>query len=215
MTYNIISTGSKGNAVVINDIILIDCGVSFKKLKNVYMNLKLVLITHEHSDHFNSTTIKRIAKERPALRFACGLWLYGKLVQAGVSKSNIDILEISKKYNYGDFKVSPIKLYHNVPCYGYRVYFGNEKLFYATDTNTLEGITAKEYDLYMVEANFEDEEIQKRIEGKREKGEFAYEINVLSNHLSKAKADDFIYQNIGQNGKYVYLHQHEEKRGLK
>lgn len=33
--YNIIATGSKGNAVKIDDI-LIDCGVSFKKLKDVY-----------------------------------------------------------------------------------------------------------------------------------------------------------------------------------
>ena len=36
MFYNIISTGSKGNALVIEDNILIDCGVSFTKLKNVY-----------------------------------------------------------------------------------------------------------------------------------------------------------------------------------
>ena len=35
MFYNIISTGSKGNALVIEDNILIDCGVSFTKLKNV------------------------------------------------------------------------------------------------------------------------------------------------------------------------------------
>ena len=35
MTYNIISTGSKGNAVVINGRILIDCGVPFKALEPV------------------------------------------------------------------------------------------------------------------------------------------------------------------------------------
>ena len=33
MTYNIISTGSKGNAVIINNEILIDCGVPFKDIK--------------------------------------------------------------------------------------------------------------------------------------------------------------------------------------
>ena len=35
MRYNIIATGSKGNAVVINDVILIDCGVPFKLLEPV------------------------------------------------------------------------------------------------------------------------------------------------------------------------------------
>ena len=44
--YSIIATGSKGNAVKIDDI-LIDCGVSFKKLKDVYKHIRLVLLTHE------------------------------------------------------------------------------------------------------------------------------------------------------------------------
>ena len=49
MEYEIISTGSHGNAVVLNKHILIDVGVSFKALKNVYKDLKLVLLTHIHS----------------------------------------------------------------------------------------------------------------------------------------------------------------------
>lgn len=64
MEYNIISTGSKGNAVVINDVILIDCGVSFRALKDVYKNIKIVLLTHIHSDHFNRRTIKALANNR-------------------------------------------------------------------------------------------------------------------------------------------------------
>ena len=59
MEYNIISTGSKGNAVVINDVILIDCGVSFRALKDVYKNIKIVLLTHIHSDHLTGEQLKR------------------------------------------------------------------------------------------------------------------------------------------------------------
>ena len=54
--YSIIATGSKGNAVKIDDI-LIDCGVSFKKLKDVYKYIRLVLLTHEHSDHIKGAGI--------------------------------------------------------------------------------------------------------------------------------------------------------------
>lgn len=49
MEYDVISTGSKGNAVVINREILIDTGVPFKSLESVYKDLKLVLLTHIHS----------------------------------------------------------------------------------------------------------------------------------------------------------------------
>ena len=89
MNYNIISTGSQGNAVVLNDIILIDCGVTFKALKSVYKDIKLVLLTHIHIDHFNKTTIRTLAKERPTLRFACCKWLVADLLECDVPKSNI------------------------------------------------------------------------------------------------------------------------------
>ena len=56
MNYNIISTGSQGNAIVLNNIILLDCGVPFRDLKDVYKGLKIVLLTHIHGDHFNKTT---------------------------------------------------------------------------------------------------------------------------------------------------------------
>ena len=211
MKYNIISTGSKGNAVVINDIILIDCGVSFKALKDVYRRLKIVCLTHIHGDHFKKSTIRKLSENRPALRFAAGSYLTEELVRCGVDKKNIDVLEAGKLYDYKQFKLSPVTLYHDVPNFGYRLFMNGKKLFYATDTNTLEGILAKDYDLYMVEANYTDEEIQKRIEEKRAKGEYAYETGVIHSHLSKKKCDDFIYSNIGRNGRYIYLHQHEER----
>ena len=49
MEYEIIATGSTGNALVLNKNILIDVGVSFKSLKSVYKDLQLVLLTHIHS----------------------------------------------------------------------------------------------------------------------------------------------------------------------
>lgn len=211
MEYNIISTGSKGNAVVINDVILIDCGVSFRALKDVYKNIKIVLLTHIHSDHFNRRTIKALANNRPTLRFTAGVHLLNDLVECGVDKSNIDVVEAGKTYNYGLFQISPIKLYHDVPNFGYRIFMNNERLIYATDTNSMKGIKAENYDFYMIEANYIDEEIQERIREKERQGQYAYERGVLHTHLSKQKCDNFIYENIGRNGSYVYLHQHEDR----
>lgn len=208
--YKIISTGSQGNAVVLENTVLIDCGVSFKAIRPVIPPLKLVLLTHIHSDHFNRTTIRTLARERPALRFGCGPWLVKPLADCGVSKSNIDVLEPGYKYSYGICSISPVRLVHSVPNYGYRLFFPQYKVFYATDTANLNGIHARDYDLYMVEANYTQDEIRERIALKKEAGEFSYELQAMENHLSKEQCDDFIYRNIGRNGTYVYLHCHKD-----
>ena len=138
MIYDIISTGSKGNAVVINYKILIDCGVPFKKLSRVYESLSIVLLTHKHTDHFNKRTIKKLAEERPTLRFACGKWLVPDVVKCGVKKRNIDVVESGKIYDYKSFKIIPFTLYHDVENIGWRIFSGSEKAIYATDTKTLD-----------------------------------------------------------------------------
>lgn len=206
--YRIISTGSQGNAVIVNDFVLIDCGVPYKSLAKYVPRLKLVLLTHIHSDHFRPSTLRRLALERPLLRFGCCRWLVSALVKAGVPTPNIDVLEPDVMYGYGVCNVIPVSLVHNVPNCGYKIHFPAGKVFYATDTNNLNGIVARHYDLYMIEANYEDEEIQRKIAEKQAAGEYAYEMQVLRNHLSKAKCNDFIYKNIGPHGHYVYLHCH-------
>lgn len=211
MKYDIISTGSQGNAVVINDIILIDCGVTYKMLKPYVDKLKLVLLTHIHSDHFNKRTLRLLAANRPTLRFGCGKWLAEALVGCGVNVKNITVFDFNKMYLYGLCNVIAIPLVHNVPNCGYKIHFADKgKMIYATDTNNLNGIHAYHYDLYMIEANYEDEVIREKIKQKKAAGEYAYEMQVLQNHLSKAKCDDFIYRNIGPNGTYVYMHCHRE-----
>lgn len=206
--FEIISTGSQGNAVVINKIILIDCGVNFKALEPYYRALKLVLLTHIHHDHFNKTAIKLLARDRPTLRFACGKWLVPDVIACGVNKANIDVLEFNTLYNYGACNVIPFPLVHDVPNCGWKIHFPIGKVIYATDTNNLNGVTARNYDLYLIEANYIDEEIQEKIREKEANGEFVYERRVLRTHLSKAKCDNFIYSNIGPRGKYVYMHTH-------
>lgn len=211
MNYNIIKTGSLGNAVVLNDYLMVDIGVPFKALNEVYKDLKIVLITHEHHDHINRATVKKLAKERPTLRWACCEWLVPILLKCDVSERNIDVLEIGKIYDYKAFRVSPIKLYHDVPNCGFRLYFGDTKVFYATDTEHLNGIVAKDYDYYFIEANYVTNELEERIRKKAEAGEYSYEMNAAKRHLSKEQADAFLLENAGEHSRYEYLHMHIDK----
>lgn len=211
MNYKIISSCSTGNAVILRDIILVDCGVTFKRLEKYYKKLKLVLLTHIHSDHFKKETIRKLVQERPTLRFACCEWLLKSLLDCGVNRNNIDVLEISTRYDYKLFKIVPIKLYHDVPQCGYRVMFDDYKVIYMTDTKTVEGISAKNYDLYLIEANYDEDEIQERIKQKQQECQYVYEFRAKDNHLSKQQASEFLLENMGENSEYVFMHQHVER----
>lgn len=208
--YDIIKTGSKGNAVILNDI-LIDCGVAFKSIEKYIKDLSIVLLTHIHSDHFKRNTIKLIHCNRPSVRFACGEWLVKSLIECGVSIYNIDVMKFGYEYNYQKFSITPFELFHDVENLGYKIHFTDSKVFYATDTYSLKGIEAENYDLYLVESNYESHEIKQKILQKVLNGEYSYEIRASKNHLSKEKCDDFIYKNAGPKSVYVYLHSHEYK----
>ena len=212
MTYNILKTGSAGNAVVVDDRVLVDCGVPYKMLGDAVKRLSLVLLTHVHADHFRAATLKKLASERPTLRFGCCEWMVKPLLDAGVAARKIDLYEIGGEYRYGNITVSPVLLKHNVPQCGYRIITENGKALYCTDTNTLDGIEAKGYDLYLLEANYTEEGIAARIREKEERGEYPYEYEVMQNHLSKEKCDDFIIRNAADHSEFVYLHEHNERR---
>lgn len=206
MNYKIINSGSDGNCVIVNEIIAIDMGVSYKKLTPYLAKLKLVILTHQHVDHFKKTTIRKIAKDRPGLRFGCCEWLVQKLIDCGVSKKNIDVYDIDKQYDYNVFSLMPIKLYHDVPQCGYRVFMNEKKLIYMTDTNTLDGIEAKDYDVYLVEGNYEnDEELHNRAYT------YEYELRVKQTHLSKEYATKWLLENMNDNSIYEFMHQHKER----
>lgn len=224
MTYDILATGSSGNAVVINGEILIDCGVPMKKLREsgYIKSLKLVLLTHAHGDHFNPATVRALHQERPALWWVCCEWMVwedrekrvpGPLLKAGVDKRSIVLIKPGRWYQCGfciQFKAETIP--HDVENCGYHLKLDYETIFYATDTSTLDHIKAKDYDLYLIEANHTRSEIEARIEDKLARGEFAYEVRAARNHLSQEQAMEWLARNAGPNSKCVFLHQHREER---
>ena len=199
----VISSGSEGNAVIYNNAIMVDCGVSLKSLQEVKRSLKIVLLTHKHSDHLKIRTLQRLQAERPTLRVACGDFLLEELPCI----KNIDVLQVGKIYDYGAFKVSPIKLYHDVPNFGWRIFLPNgQKIFHATDTVHLEGISAKGYDLYAIEHNYCEEYIQQAIEEARANGEYTHAYGSIKTHLSIQQARAFIEANRKESSEVLELH---------
>ena len=213
VSFEVLSTGSAGNAVIVGREALVDCGAPFRLIEPHLKDLKLILLTHIHGDHFRPSTLRRIALERPGMRFGACEWLMGPLVKAGVPERQIDLLRIGEGARYSFCDVFPFPLKHDVPNCGYKLFFPGGKAFSATDTADLNGIRARNYDLYLIEANYEDDEIRQRIADKKAEGQYAYEKRVLRTHLSRAQCEAFIAENMGPTGQYVYLHQHMEKEG--
>lgn len=212
MTYNILQTGSDGNCTILNGCIAIDMGVTQKLIAPYARDLKLVLLTHEHGDHFKPATVTYLAKERPALRWGCCEWMAEKLVTAGVKKTQIDVYAPYYHYTYPNVcAVSPVPIPHNVPNCGYRIEADGERALYVTDCGTLEGVSAQNYDLYLVEANHRQAEIEAAVREAREKGEFTYRTRAAENHLSYEQAVSWLTENMGPKSIWVPMHEHKER----
>lgn len=225
MTYKVIATGSSGNAALLNGKILVDIGVPYKQIAPYADDIKLVLLTHKHKDHFNAATAQHLHRRHPAIRWVCCEWMVEHLLDAGVSKMSIDVADPYDR----DFALMYTRLCvvrasfipHNVQNCAWHINAyrrnedgsaGAERILYATDTSSLDVVSARNYDFYFIEANHKRAEIEARIAEKRAVGEYAYELEAARNHLSEEQALDWLAENAGANSQYVFLHQHKDRK---
>lgn len=209
MEYKIIKSGSSGNAILLENGILLDCGVPLKMFGNQDLKkIKAVFISHEHHDHMNLSTLKRIHELRPTVRFIVGFWLKQYLLSAGIKNANIDIVEHNKVYDYGLWKIIPVILIHDVKNYGIKIIDKQkrQKIFYAVDTNRIDHITAKNYNLYLVEGNYDEDKIEENIKRDMEQGYYSYGIRVKETHLSIQKTSEWLMENMGNQSEYKFIH---------
>ena len=135
------------------------------------------------------------------------------LIEAGVSKRNIDVTQMDTWSNYGKIaSVSPFEVFHNVQNCGWRICIRGETALYATDLGTAPKITAPCYDLYFLEANHREAEIEERIQEKLAAGEFSYETAAIENHLSFEKATAWLMTQMGPRSIWVPMHGHKERK---
>jgi len=201
--YNVVASGSAGNCEIAYNTVMIDCGVPYSKIKKYSKDVKLVIITHAHGDHMNMATIKKLSYERPTIRFAIAEYLLPYF--EGIR--NVDVLELNTWYDYNYFKISIGKLYHDIENIFVRLDFFGIKYFRATDTFTLEGIAAKNYNVYAIESNYNEDTVWDTIHRIEASGGFAHQRGSINSHLSEQQCNDFYYDNKGDNSQLIRLHQ--------
>ena len=207
MKYEIIGSSSKGNCIVVEDILMLDCGVAYTKIKPQLKNVKLIFISHIHKDHLLPTTIQKIAYNKPTMKFVTGSkQVVRKLDELGVNRDNIIYL-----YNYSWFDLGIIKLkvepmHHDAENCGLHFKRNGKKGLYVVDTGNVDNVNAKNYDLYLIEANYKEEILEKH---KKEctQEELVYLNRVPRTHLSWEQANTFLIENMGKNSEYQYVHE--------
>ena len=90
MKNNVIASSSAGNAILLGNGILLDCGIPYSKIKPYLKNIKAIFISHLwlHLDHCKDSTIKKIAFEYPNIKFIINEVNATHLVEIGVNKRN-------------------------------------------------------------------------------------------------------------------------------
>ena len=153
ISFDIISSGSKGNATIVfvNDhTFLIDFGITLKQVEaelalfNKTINdVEALFVTHNHADHYKG--IKAIS---PKKQFA---------LEGTLPSSLSNVMELFKTYVFGEVKVTPIQMSHDAknPC-GFIIEGNKEKLVYITDTGAYLSINTpyvKNPDYLIIESN--------------------------------------------------------------
>ena len=163
-------SGSSGNSLFVeteNAKILIDAGVSSKKIENALNDINIdpytldgILVTHEHSDHVqglgtfskkfdlpvfvNQETLDAMPKQRDKIK-----------------EENLKKFKITDYCEIGDLKITPFSIPHDAanPC-GFNISNGEKKLSIATDIGHMTNDILKcleESSFVMLESNYDPE----------------------------------------------------------
>lgn len=184
LDYNIIGTGSSGNAVRIENI-MIDCGVAFSKMKEDLYEVDALLLTHSHSDHIKPQTLKRIRKEFPRVK------VYGNAHTA--YQYEVDKVIGTAEFSVKNHKVIPFDGVHDVPVTGFIICIEEMNILYMTDSSSVPIPDGYPLDYVFLESNYDEKKLEMTAKRYAKKGYDPYE-SVLR-HLSTQKCKEFYYVN--------------------
>ena len=163
-------SGSSGNSLLVeteNTKLLIDAGVSSKKIETALTNLNIdpntingILITHEHTDHVQG--LGTFAK-----KFDLPVYVNQKTLDAmpkqkeKIAEKNIKNIRIEEKFEIRDLKIKPFAIPHDAanPC-GFNIIKDDKKISIATDIGHMTNGILKNLEdsiFVLLESNYDPE----------------------------------------------------------
>lgn len=209
-----LSSSSAGNCLLVQSdkaVILVDIGVSLKKIKNELDKLSLtldnvtaILITHEHSDHCRS--LNSICKKHNHIPVYINEPTYIALKNIyQIDNLNVKYTSINTSFEIEDLTITPFEIPHDAvqPC-GYTISKGNKKMSIATDMGLVTDNVVKALsnnDFAFIESNYETEMLNTC----RYPYYIKRRISSNTGHLSNTQCSDIITQLIPKNTTHFML----------
>lgn len=209
-----LSSGSSGNSVFIehkDTKILIDCGLSGKKIENLLKeigqraeNLDSIFLTHEHIDHVRGASVLSRRYDIPI--YANKGTRLSFLPQAGkLAEKNIQVFKSNNFLNFKSMDILPVSIHHDAKePVGFVVYLGNKKITVMTDTGLVDQrmlYEIKGSDVYYFEANHDLEALKR--------GPYTYNVKlrIMSKmgHLSNLQAAEYLAEVLQGREESVFL----------
>lgn len=229
-------SGSSGNSLYIKPYrIIIDLGLAYRNYdEDIFYNVKYILLTHEHGDHFYVTTIDRIHKKFPHITFVMSEHLYDVAFDIFKKKGrdfndikNIQILSKNEPliYEIENDEYALIKHtmtdHGDIPNVSYTIKgfkpidsIKEPVILYASDlistepTTRTEGLPKDEiYNLMFLEANYDATDVHEVLKHD------PHDRKALGNlrHLSEDNAFNYVYRYLNkEHGYFIPLHASNE-----
>jgi phosphoribosyl 1,2-cyclic phosphodiesterase len=165
MELRIVGSSSKGNGYLLEaengDQLLIEAGCHLREYQEVgrlkRSRARGMIVSHEHGDH-----CKYVREFTSA-----GIDVYSTAAVKENNKFGVTAVEHGKTYQVGDFRVTPLKVEHDVECFAYLVHHPEMKtLFFSTDCWNLHQVV-KGVSHYLIEANYQDDILDEAVRGGR------------------------------------------------
>lgn len=204
-------SGSSGNSLLViteNSKILIDVGVSSKKVETALTNLSInptsldgILITHEHTDHVQG--LGTFAK-----KFDIPVFVNQKTLDAmptqkeKIKENNLHIFKIEEKFEVGDLSIKPFAIPHDAanPC-GFNFFKDNKKLSIATDIGHMTSNIIKNLEdssFILLESNYDPEVLKCSRYPYPLKSRIAGPIGHLSNEAAGKTLEHLLHSGLTQ-----------------
>lgn len=208
----VLATGSTGNCYTLeNDevVIMLDCGLPFKKLQKLtdFRLPNLILVTHEHCDH--SKAVKDCLKHginvcmTDGTQEALKLELHHRLL---IMRPEREVFFINKKIRIENFY---IKHDSNAPC-GFIIEDSDDRILYLTDAGEVPPLKGQ-FTKMLIEANHSEVDIQERL--KAGTLDISQCRLITQTHLSIEKVLDFLFKSDLSKIKEIWLIHLSDRHG--
>lgn len=222
-TIRIEGTGSSGNCSVVNDSILMDMGLSAKRMADDFGIVTAALITHRHGDHVTDGALSAFFKQRPAI-FKNQLYMpkdvYDAVMERGHAQAMDAVSHIPDEHllrggetfglrtRSGKYTVTCFMVPHgDVPNLGYVI--ENEdgsRLLWATDLENLGTLPQGKFDAICLEGSYDETVLGAALDDP------VLATRAASNlrHLPIADFERFVTERANTNALVVQLHQSKD-----